>query len=76
MKQHGFDFSDAPAVFAGVTFTYEDDRLDYGERRFVTLGILNGMVVSMVHTETPHRIPLISFRKATRHEQIICLENI
>jgi hypothetical protein len=76
LKQHGFDFADAPAVFSGVTFTYTDDRFDYGERRFVTLGILNGVVVSLVHTETHHRIHLISFRKATRHEQIIYFESI
>ena len=76
LKQHGFDFADAPAMFAGVTFTYADDRFDYGEQRFVTLGMLNGMVVSTVHTETPHRIHLLSFRKASRHEQIIYFESI
>lgn len=26
LKQHGLDFVDAPTVFAGLTFTYEDDR--------------------------------------------------
>ena len=25
----GFDFVDAPKVFAGPTYTYEDDRFDY-----------------------------------------------
>jgi hypothetical protein len=25
--------------FAGVTYTYEDDRLAYGEQRFITLGL-------------------------------------
>ena len=32
--------ADTPAVFAGVTYTFEDDRLEYPEQRFVTLGLL------------------------------------
>jgi uncharacterized DUF497 family protein len=42
LRHHGFDFVDAPSVFDGLTFTYEDDRFDYGEQRFVTLGMLHG----------------------------------
>jgi hypothetical protein len=29
-----------PRTLRGPTFTYEDDRFDYSEQRFVTLGIL------------------------------------
>ena len=76
LQQHGFDFADALPVFGGLTYTYEDDRFNYGEQRFVTLGMLQGVVVSIVHTETPRRIHIISFRKATRHEQIIYYQNI
>ena len=68
IKQHGIDFVDAPAVFAGLTFTYEDDRFSYNEQRFVTLGLLAGVPVSIVHTETAHEIRIISFRQATRRE--------
>jgi uncharacterized protein len=51
LKQHGIDFVDAPAVFGGETFTFEDDRFSYNEQRFVTLGLLAGVPVSIVHTE-------------------------
>jgi uncharacterized protein len=68
LKQHGLDFVDAPAVFGGLTFTFEDDRFSYNEQRFVTLGLLAGVPVSIVHTETAHEIRIISFRKATRQE--------
>ena len=68
IKQHGIDFVDAPAVFSGLTFTYEDDRFSYKEQRFVTLGLLAGVPVSIVHTETAHEICIISFRQATRRE--------
>lgn len=68
LKQHGLDFVDAPAVFGGLTFTFEDDRFSYNEQRFVTLGVLAGVPVSIVHTETAHEIRIISFRQATRRE--------
>ena len=43
IEKHGFDLADAPQVFAGPTFTYEDNRLDYSELRFVTLGLVGGV---------------------------------
>ena len=67
-RDHGLDFADAATVFEGATFTFEDDRFAYGERRFVTLGQLSGIPVSIVHTETSHEIRVISFRKATTRE--------
>jgi uncharacterized DUF497 family protein len=76
LKNHGLDFVDAPRVFEGPTFTFEDDRFAYGERRFVTLGFLADIAVSIVHLETSSRIHVISFRKATRHEEVIPLQNL
>ena len=76
LKKHGFDFADADRVFDGVTFTYEDDRIAYGEQRFVTLGSLNGTLVSIVHTERADHIRVISMRKATKHEREIYFQNI
>jgi uncharacterized DUF497 family protein len=76
LKDHGFDFRDAPRVFEGPTFTYEDDRFDYEEQRFVSLGFLGGVAVSIVHTETPERIHVISFRRATRNEEAILFKSI
>lgn len=76
LKDHGLDFIDAPRVFEGPTFTFEDDRFAYGEPRFVTLGFLADIAVSVVHLETPSRIHVISFRKATRHEEVILLQNL
>jgi hypothetical protein len=63
-------------VFDGPTFTYEDDRFDYSEQRFVTLGILDEFVVCIVHTESSRVIRIISLRKATKHEQAIFFKNI
>jgi len=73
---HGLDFKDARGVFDGLTFTFEDDRFDYPEHRFVTLGLLADTVVSIVHTETRGQIHVISFRRATRNETIIFFKRI
>lgn len=76
LKAHGLDFVDAPRVFEGVTFTFEDDRFSYGEQRFVTLGLLAGVHVSIAHTETDSEIRIISFRKATKRETNIYFTQI
>ncbi len=83
LDAHGLDFADAERVFAdaervfaGLTFTFEDDRFEYGERRFVTLGLLDGIPVSLVHTETSHEIRVISLRKATAREAGIYFEQV
>ena len=76
LKTHGLDFVDAARVFEGVTYTFEDDRFSYGEQRFVTLGLLAGVPVSIVHTETDHEIRVISFRKATKRESQIYFHEI
>jgi len=76
LKDHGLDFVDAPRVFEGTTFTFEDDRFAYDEQRFMTLGFFAGIAVSIVHTETPSRIHVISFRKATRNEEKILFQNL
>ena len=68
LTEHGLDFVDAARVFEGLTFSYEDDRFDYGEQRFITLGLLAGVPVSIAHTETDDEIRVISFRKATSRE--------
>ena len=76
LKDHGLDFVDTKRVFDGATFTFEDDRFRYDEQRFVTLGLLQGIPVSIVHTETKDRIHVISFRKATKRETAILFANL
>ena len=76
LKDHGLDFIDAPRVFEGTTYTFEDDRFDYGEQRFETLGLLAGVPVSIVHTESKDEIRVISFRKATKREANIYFQQV
>jgi uncharacterized protein len=76
LKTYGLDFADAEAVFGALTASYEDDRFRYTEQRFVTLGLLRGVPVSIVHTESQDVIRVISFRRATHHETAFFFETI
>jgi uncharacterized DUF497 family protein len=50
LAKHGLSFEDTPLVFESPTVAFEDDRFDYGEQRFITLGVLAGRVVVVAHT--------------------------
>ena len=76
LNKHGVDCTDAERVFAGPTFTFEDDREDYGEQRWVTLGLLGVQVVVIMHTETEEEIRVISMREANNNEQLLFFTNL
>ena len=76
LARRGLNFADAAKVFDGPTFTFEDDRRDYGERRWVTLGLLREKVVVLVHTETEDEIRIISMREAEKDEQLLFFSNL
>jgi uncharacterized DUF497 family protein len=76
LRKHGLDFADASKVFSGPTFTILDSRFNYGEERFVTIGLLDADAVVIVHSETATGIRIISMRKGTTNEQKIFFENI
>jgi hypothetical protein len=76
LQKHGLDFSQAHKAFAGPLFTIPDTRLDYGEERFVSLGLLDADGAVIVHTEMEDEIRIISMRKGTNNEQEISFESI
>jgi uncharacterized DUF497 family protein len=69
LEKHGLDFAEAEIVFRGVTFSFEDDRFEYGENRFISIGMLGSAVVVIAHTEQDEEIRVISMRRATKNEQ-------
>jgi uncharacterized DUF497 family protein len=63
LQGRGLDFAtDAEKVFAGRKVTFVDDRFDYGEVRWITIGWLNERMVVMVWTERPPDRHIISMR--------------
>jgi uncharacterized DUF497 family protein len=65
----GVDFNDATEVFDGPTVDIPDERRDYGERRTVTVGFLNGRMFVVVWTQRGAARRIISMRKANVREQ-------
>jgi len=47
-------------IESNQTVTFEDRRFDYGENRFLTLGLLQGVVVIIATAETDKTIRIIS----------------
>ncbi len=76
LRRHGLDFRDVPSVFDLETYTEYDDRFDYGEVRFYTIGYFNGAAVVVSHTETNDLIRVISFRKADKNEEELYFKKI
>ena len=59
----------AANVFAGATLTVEDDRQDYGEIRFITIGFMDDEMVVLVWTPRDDARRIISMRKANERER-------
>ena len=76
LAKHCSDFRDAQANFEGPLVTAEDSREDYGETRYVALGLLEGIVVSIAYTERGESVRIISIRKALKHEARFFLSQI
>ncbi|MBZ9815540.1 BrnT family toxin [Mesorhizobium sp. CA7] len=69
LAKHGVAFADAKRLVRRHPCSASDRSMDYEEERFIGIGIVNGLVLTVVYTERGDRIRLISARKATRHEQ-------
>lgn len=73
LVDRGFDFAFATVIFAGPTLERIDTRQDYGEVPRITLGIADGIPLTVVYTdraeagEVVRRI--ISARVSNRRER-------
>jgi hypothetical protein len=68
--KHGIDFVDIPEVFNGPMVVRLDIRRDYGEDRWIGIGLLRNLVVAVIYLEWENEetIRIISARRATHHE--------
>jgi len=68
--KHGVTFDTAKRAFADP-FAVEvlDDSADYGEERFLLIGMVDGQLLSIVYTPRQGRCRLITARRATKDEQ-------
>ncbi len=69
LTQRKLDFLDIGKIFAGQTLTYPDERKDYGEDRWITVGFLMGRMMIVVWTKRQERCRVVSLRKANDREK-------
>ncbi len=69
LRDRGLDMAAAGEIFDGATITVEDDRRDYGEIRYITVGFLAGRMVFVAWTPRNGARRIISMRKANAREQ-------
>ena len=76
IAEHGLDFVDAVRVFDAPMVLFEDDRHEYGEQRMIGIGLLESLVVLVVHVESETGIRIISMRKADSNETNLYYQNV
>jgi len=69
LAERGLDFTDAAVVFAGVTLEIEDTRKNYGEKRVICYGLLQGRMVVVGYAPRGADRHIFSMRKANEREQ-------
>jgi uncharacterized protein len=70
IRKHGFDFADAEEMFSGPLLIRPDTQEDYGEDRWIGIGLTRGRFAIVAFSERPdNTIRIISLRRAKRAEQ-------
>ena len=70
IRKHGFDFAEAEEMFRGVLLVRPDTREDYGEERWLGIGMVRGRVAFVAFTQlSQDAIRVISLRKADHEER-------
>lgn len=69
--KHGISFAEAIEIFEAAVLMWQDSRRDYGEPRYISVGILGDAVVVLlvVHTPRGRKTRIISARKANARER-------
>jgi uncharacterized protein len=69
IRNHGIDFLDAALIFENPTIEAVDDRADYGEVRYIALGLSRETVLQVVYTlRSDDVLRITSPRKAKRYD--------
>lgn len=69
LSARGLDMANTADVFANHLLTIPDNRKDYGEERFITVGYLADRMVVVIWTMRGDTRRIISLRKANEREQ-------
>jgi uncharacterized DUF497 family protein len=69
IEKHQIDFADAIGIFDYIVYTTQDERRDYGECRFISIGLMRGIEVVVIYTVRKGVRRIISARRANAKER-------
>ena len=69
IRKHGVDMVYAALIFEGPVLSVADDRMDYGEVREISLGLVDEEVFLVVHTQRGEVTRIISAWKGGRNDR-------
>ena len=70
IRKHGFHFTEAEEMFRGPLLVRPDTREDYGEKRWIGIGMIQGRFAFVAFVEcASDTIRIISLRKADHEER-------
>ena len=69
IHKHGLSFADAGAIFAAPMLAALDDREDYGEDRYVIIGMVDNRLLYVAYAMRDETIRIISARGAEPYER-------
>ncbi|MBV5341799.1 MAG: BrnT family toxin [Deltaproteobacteria bacterium] len=69
LAKHGVDFIEAEGFEWQKALESQDNRVDYGEDRWVALGCIGNRIYTLIYTRRGDMIRLISLRRANKRER-------
>ena len=69
IEKHGLDFADAVEVFDDVRHYTYTSPVPSAERRYVSVGLVRGLLIAVVSTPRGDKLRVISARPARRNER-------
>ncbi len=74
--KHGIDFAAAALIFLDYDrIETDDNRKNYGELRYRTIGLVNKIIICVVYTIRNTKYRIISARRANKNEKNLYLHN-
>ena len=70
IEKHHIDFADAVRIFDGFVLTQLSSRTEHQELRYMSIGLLNGTEITVIHTPRDDKRRIISARRARIEERI------
>jgi uncharacterized DUF497 family protein len=69
-EKHKIDFADVIDIFDDIVYTLRDEKHDYGEHRFISIGLMRGVEIVAVYTVRKGVRRILSARRANSKERM------